>query len=533
LEDAAIREERPMNLDTSNVRFEELIDREWLATNGLGGFASSTVVGMNTRKYHGLLVAAMLPPVRRMVLLSRLEETVLCDGWPYALACNEYPGTIAPEGHRLLRAFSSELYPRWAYQGENWTLQKELRLIQGENTVCISYTLLAGTRPIQLEVRPLLALRGMHDLGFQWNGNLRAVKAASNLYKIAATTRTPELFFAHAGQQIEDAHWYLNTIYRREVERGYSGLEDLWNPGITRWSISPGQTVHFVCSTDPVDLEQCVNRADSQYVSVLSIPLERPGGAASLNALVSASEKFLATSREHETAIVTDFPWAPPSGRDAMIAFPGLLLVTGRLEEARSFLLSYARLLKDGLLPSAIASDGSGPVYESADASLWFINCVHQYLRYGGELNGTARLLYNTVEAILEAYEHGTGLGITTDETGLIGSHARNPHHLDERLRRRLGGHATRRPAGRTQRVVVQRLTYRCSARPQTGQRPSGRLHRCTGRQGAGVVQPAVLESAHRMLLRRHRRPRPRSVHPPEPDLRGLVAVPRAVDGPA
>src|SRR5690606_11941271 len=124
--------------------------------------------------------------------------------------------------------------------------------------------------------------------------------------------RTPELFFAHAGQQVEGAHWYLNTIYRREVERGYSGLEDLWNPGITRWSISPGQTVHFVCSTEPVDLERCVCRADGQYVSVLSIPLERPGGAASLNALVSASEKFLATSREHDTAIVTAFPWAPP-----------------------------------------------------------------------------------------------------------------------------------------------------------------------------------------------------------------------------
>src|SRR5438128_9483785 len=123
-----------MNRDLSALRLDGMIDREWLAANGNGAFASSTLCGLNTRKYHGLLVAAMSPPVRRMVLLSRVEETVFYDGWPHALACNEYPDAMHPQGHRLLRAFSAEPFPRWAYQNEGWTLEKQVRLLRGENT---------------------------------------------------------------------------------------------------------------------------------------------------------------------------------------------------------------------------------------------------------------------------------------------------------------------------------------------------------------------------------------------------------------
>jgi predicted glycogen debranching enzyme len=132
--------------DAAAVGFDGLLEREWLATNGLGGFACSTVPGLNTRKYHGLLVAAMFPPVRRMVLLSRAEEVVYVDGWPHPLSTNEYPGTIHPEGYRQLRAFDHHPYPRWGFQGDGWTLEKSLRLVRGQNTVVLTYTLLGGTR---------------------------------------------------------------------------------------------------------------------------------------------------------------------------------------------------------------------------------------------------------------------------------------------------------------------------------------------------------------------------------------------------
>jgi len=214
-----------MNRDLSALRLDGLIAREWIATNGNGAFASSTLCGLNTRKYHGLLVAAMASPVRRMVLLSRVEESVQCNGRSVDLSCNEYPGVIHPQGQNSLRAFHHEPFPRWAYQGEGWTLEKQLRPLQGENTIVVSYTVLGGSSSVELDVRPLFALRGMHELMYQWNAPLEAQKLGKRHYRVPATSKSPEVFFAHDGSFTAQSSWYLNTIYRREQERGYAGLE--------------------------------------------------------------------------------------------------------------------------------------------------------------------------------------------------------------------------------------------------------------------------------------------------------------------
>src|SRR5205085_2717348 len=138
---------------------KDLLDREWLAVNHLGGYASSSLLALNTRKYHGLLVAALAPPVRRMVILSRVEENILKSGRTHALSSCEYPGVIHPDGRSLLRAFTPSPYPRWAFQGDDWTIEKSLRILDGENTVVLTYTLLAGDAPVELELKPLFALR--------------------------------------------------------------------------------------------------------------------------------------------------------------------------------------------------------------------------------------------------------------------------------------------------------------------------------------------------------------------------------------
>src|SRR5207302_11340135 len=134
---------------------------------------------VNARKYRGLLRAGMSPTVRQMVLLSRVEEWVRAGRKQFPLSCCEYPGVIDPKGHERLRAFSAETFPRWAYQGDGWTIEKQLRMLNGENTVCLSYTLLAGERAVDLEVKPLFALRGIHDLMYQWNGRLLTEGGAS------------------------------------------------------------------------------------------------------------------------------------------------------------------------------------------------------------------------------------------------------------------------------------------------------------------------------------------------------------------
>ena len=293
-------------LDAASLGWDALIGHEWLAINGLGGYASSTAVCCNTRKHHGLLVAAMAPPGRRMVLLSRLEETVHCDGWPSHLASNEYPGTVHPEGHLLLRAFSHEPFPRWAYQGDGWTLEKSLCLLRGQNMVCISYTLLGGDRTIELELRPLLALRGIHDLSYQWNGRLLAGAKSGNLWHVPATSRTTEVFLAIDGAFQPQPGWYLSTIYRRDLERGYAGLEDLWTPGSFRALLAPGRSTHFVCSTDRIELADVVEQARVKRSAVRprsSAPASAGARAARAASPRTAVEADLGIASEHLPAL--------------------------------------------------------------------------------------------------------------------------------------------------------------------------------------------------------------------------------------
>lgn len=467
------------SFDLAAMPLEGMIGREWLATNGIGGYASSTIPCLNTRKYHGLLVAAMAPPVRRMVLLSRTEETVLSDGWPHALSSSEYPGTFHPEGYRALRAFSAEPFPRWAFQAENWTLQKELCLLRGSNTVCLTYTLLAGQRPATLEVRPLLALRPIHELSYQWNGTLAAESRGgrgARSHRVPATTRTPEVFFAHTGSFEAEPNWYLNTIYRREQERGYAGLEDVWCPGVVRFPLQAGQSVHFVCSSDPIDLAACLEQAQRQgataskraAAAAVAVPVSLPTPAVPAEAgdrpglpvapapspavapasappravppsvaqdqivvdLARASEQFIAqvpaaapdgVADQAVTAVIGQLPWSPPSGRAALAGFIGLFLATGRFAEGRALLVSMASHLDQGLMPSEFAESGAAsPVYQGADVSLWFVNAVYAYLRYTGDEATVSRHLLDPVLSILANYRRGTRLGIGADADGLL-----------------------------------------------------------------------------------------------------------------
>src|SRR5256885_5918326 len=142
-------------INLSALGLHDLMDREWLAVNHIGGYASQSILGLNTRKYHGLLVASMSPPVRRMVILSRVEEFIRTGGRVDPISCSEYPGVVHPNGRAFLKAFSPTPYPRWAYQGDGWTIEKNVRLLPGENTVLLCYTLLTGNRSVELEVRPL------------------------------------------------------------------------------------------------------------------------------------------------------------------------------------------------------------------------------------------------------------------------------------------------------------------------------------------------------------------------------------------
>jgi predicted glycogen debranching enzyme len=418
-------------INLSTVGLHDLMDREWLAVNRIGGYAAQTILGLNTRKYHGLLVAAMSPPVRRMVILSRVEDFVRVAGRVDPISCAEYPGVIHPNGRSFLKAFNPNPYPRWGYQGDGWTIEKSVRLISGENTVVLSYTLLAGDRSVELEVKPLLALRGIHEMMYQSSGRLSAQVRSPRGLHIGATARTPETFIAHDGEFESHPNWYLATIYRREAERGYSALEDVWTPGAFRWKLEPGKTVHLVCSTESIDLDQTLARADAIADDVrVCGDREISNGPRSsepirlndptLQTLLCAADEFVAQTSDRNCAIMGGFPWQSASGRDALIGFTGLLLVPRRFSEARSLLISTVNGLHHGIAPSEFPEDGGSPAYTSADASLWLANAVAAYLRYTNDETTVSEQLLEPLVRLLRRYRMGTSLGIQCDADGLL-----------------------------------------------------------------------------------------------------------------
>lgn len=377
---------------------DSLIEREWLVTNGLGSYASSTIPGLHTRKYHGLLVAAMTPPGHRMVLLSRTEETVSCEAQHFPIDCNEYPGVFFPRGEKLLKQFESHPNPQWHYAAGAWKLQRELRLVEGQNTVVLTYTN-TGDGPIELSVRPLLALRSVHTLTYQWNGRLRVETHSKNQIRVPATSRTPEVFIAHDGAFSTSSHWYLNQIYRLEERRGYSALEDLWTPGVVQFAIEPGQSTHLVCSAEPIDWPQAMQ---------LPEPVKLPDDP-TLRLLTRAAEQFVVSrAATGEVTSVAGYPWLEPTPRAQLISFTGMFLITGRFDDAREVLLNLAAMFERGLLKG-----------EAADVSLWFINAIWNYWRYTNDAETTRKLL-DVAMGIIIAFRAGTAAGVSVREDGLI-----------------------------------------------------------------------------------------------------------------
>ena len=393
---------------------------EWLVANGLGGYASSTIPCLNTRKYHGLLVAAMSPPVRRMAILSRVEETVVFGGSAIRISLQRistnHPsaGASASSRRSRCRAVSRDGDIRAMGKQGGWTVEKQLRLLPGRNAVLLTYTVWGGSDAGALELRPLvLALRPIHELMYQWNGPMQVERLAGHAladgqYRVAATSRTPEVFFAHGGEWEAErggASWYLNTIYRREQQRGYAGLEDLWCPGIVHLRLSPGVSAHFVCSTDPMSVEDALaeigakglkSEKSEQGEKALDITPKptaprwgRPNSDAEsdteISTLLRAAETFAAapTFPPGKIPVLADYHWAAPSPRNALIGFTGLYLVTGRLEQGRALLLALAGLMKEGLIPATLAEDRCAcRRIARLTRSLWFVNVVWNYLRW-------------------------------------------------------------------------------------------------------------------------------------------------------
>jgi len=403
------------------------VGREWLETNGLGGFASSTIVGLNTRRYHGLLVAALRPPVERFVLLSKLEETLFIDGQAFELSANRYPGVVHPQGFRYLKQFRLDPFPVFTYEVEGIEIEKSLFMLHGENATVVQYHLKKNNHPerpnsLSLEIRPLIAFRDYHSSTHE-NGTINSgVREQPGQATVTPYNGLPALCFSHSATEVrKSGEWYRNFEYEAEQERGLDFHEDLFNPLILCFDLKQRRQAAIIASTQQHDAERAMEYRQSEITRrrnlVASTHLEDPFA----QDLVSAADQYI-VSRGDQKTVIAGYHWFSDWGRDTMIALPGLTLPTGKYDVAKSILRTFARHVDQGMLPNRFPDAGETPEYNTVDATLWFFEAARAYLAYSGDLEFVRNELYPVFTDIINWHVRGTRFGIKGGTSGLLSS---------------------------------------------------------------------------------------------------------------
>ncbi|MDQ2898836.1 MAG: amylo-alpha-1,6-glucosidase [Acidobacteriota bacterium] len=396
--------------------------REWLETNGIGGFASSTIVGLNTRRYHGLLTAALNPPSERMVLLAKLEEVLVVDGRRYELSANQYPGVIHPKGQEFQQSFALDPFPVFTWLVEDLELRKSVFMIQGENAVVAQYFLRAqggaARRDCRLEVRPLIAYRDYHQLTHENPVLNMLVTSSTGLACIQPYASLPALYFAHDAEQIEClSRWYYDFEYERERDRGLDYREDLFNPFALTFDLREYTQASVVASVK--------KHAASETGELRRAEMGRRKALG--DGFVAAASQFI-VERGQGSTIIAGYPWFEDWGRDTMISLPGLTLATGRPEIAKGILLEWSRFVDRGMLPNRFPDAGSKPdynkEYNTADAALWFFEAIRAVIEHAGDYSFVSDGLYGILADIVAWHQRGTRYGIHVDADGLLATGA-------------------------------------------------------------------------------------------------------------
>jgi predicted glycogen debranching enzyme len=406
--------------------------REWLVTNGIGGYASGTLAGSLTRKYHGLLIAALQPPLGRTLLLTKFDETVTYGGQTYPLFANRWAGgVVEPAGYRHLERFHLEgTTPVWTYACADALLEKRIWMEPGANTTYIRYDVHRGTLPLALSIKAIVNYRDHH-------GNTRAgawqpsVVPASGGLRVTAFEGAAPLYLlsacAGAGARAE---WYRGYWLGLEAYRGLEPVNDNLYAGHFEATLGPGDSLTLVASTEPgpdLDGGTAYGRRLA-YESGLLAGSELADAPARVRQLVLAADQFIVRrgvgDRPGGHSVIAGYPWFGDWGRDTMIALPGLTLATGRPEVAASILSTFAAFVDRGMLPNRFPDQGEMPEYNTVDASLWYFEAIRAY--YAKQPTGDTALLrelYPAMQEIVDWHRRGTRYGIGVDPAdGLLAS---------------------------------------------------------------------------------------------------------------
>jgi len=440
---------------------EALVTREWLVTNGLGGYASGTVSGVITRRYHGALISALPAPLGRIVMLSTVAEQLkLADGREAEIGGRERSGD-APDAHGTgyLTEFRLEAgLPVWRYDVEGVVIDKRITLPHMQNTVHVTYELVSGADRVELALRPSVNFRPQELPVSEPLAGGYEFRAVQDHFEICLP-HTPlpplrfklwaaDVTFILKGRRID------NVLYPVEESRGYQARGDLWSPGYFRFAVSASRPATLVASTESVETMNVMDperalraeRGRRRRLIAHAEPEARTGVPAEL---VLAADQFIITpvGRSDETArahaygdevrtVIAGYHWFTDWGRDTMISLEGLTLVTGRYLEAGYILRTFAHYVRDGLIPNMFPERETEGLYHTADATLWFFHALQRYLDYTHDTL-TLSLLYPTLKSIVDAHVRGTRFGIHVDERdGLLaqGAHGYQLTWMDAKV---------------------------------------------------------------------------------------------------
>lgn len=406
-----------MKITKENLNLENGLKKEWLITNGIGGFASSTIIGANTRKYHGLLIAPITPPARRFLVFSKLDESLEIEGNKYDFYTNIGKDYIT-HGYQYQTSFEKEVLPTFCYEIQGVKVEKTICMEYGKNTVGIFYKVKNGDKPSKLILAPIINFRDFHTMNTDHEFELRQEKKGTKVKVIIdKKIEYPVYLNLSEGNYIEHQNdTFRNMFYIEEEKRGFYPEENHCVPGRYEVNIAPNETkeLSFVCSfeenIEEIDVKNLIQKEKKRVNKIVKDTglLEDGKQKEYLELLIQATDQFIVYRPSFCLhTIIAGYPWFLDWGRDSLISFEGLLLKTKRYELAKEVLLTMVRDIKFGLVPNGYSGFDNRPLYNSVDASLLLFEQVHKYVEYTGDYEFIQKNIYDKLVKVIDNYITG------------------------------------------------------------------------------------------------------------------------------
>ena len=432
-----------MKITKKQIDLKEALNREWILANGTGGFCSTTIIGANTRRYHGLLVAPLVPPAQRHVLVSKVDESIEINGNTYNLYTNLCKNFIS-DGYKNLESFEKEILPVFTYKIQDVKIVKTISMIYGRNTVVLQYKIKNGKNKSIFKLAPILNFRDFHKMNTDHNFTLKQECTKNKVrVEIDGNASTPIYLFTTDGIYIEHNNdVFKNMFYLKEEERGFFAEENLIVPGRYEIELKPRELkeITFVASlednTEQIDSNKVFKEEIDRVQNIIEntellknktkLTKQEKDYNNLMKELIIASDTFVLNRPTFGThSLIAGFPWFLDWGRDAMISYEGLLLLTKRYDLAREVLLTFTRDVKFGLVPNGYSGFDNRPLYNSADASLLLFEQINKFLQYTKDYEFVRNNLYDKLKDIIENYVKGIDLdnnNIHLNDDGLLSS---------------------------------------------------------------------------------------------------------------